>query len=116
VNHDAQVHKQYFTLWKSHFISLRKAVARFHPSRVLTMVGAEHTTFSDVPALVPRRFQKTDGRKMLETICHISDTFLKREMSMEGDLTLEGVKSRDADPANDKKKLEGEPGDLIIHK
>ncbi|TFK49705.1 alpha/beta-hydrolase [Heliocybe sulcata] len=113
-----------FTLWNSHFSSLQRAVDNFQPGRILTLVGAQHISFSDFPLLVPARFQGgVDAMKMLGVVCKITDKFLdgdgdgKVEEGLEG----EGIKVREMDlvweEKNGKRKsrLVGEPGDVVVH-
>jgi hypothetical protein len=113
---------QYFTLWKSHFVSTQEAAAAFAPSRTMTLLRTEHTTFSDVAALTPRRFQSTDGPALLHTICRLADAFLKREVPMAGPVRLERVKTIEEMKIEDveikgkkKRRIVGAEGDLLLH-
>jgi hypothetical protein len=99
-----------------------EAAAAFAPSRVLSLLRSEHTTFSDVAALTPRRFQSADGPALLRTFCRLSDAFLKREVAMNGPLQLPGLQTIDEMKTEDvgvkgkkKRRVVGEEGAVLVH-
>jgi hypothetical protein len=78
--------------------------------------------FSDVAAIVPRRFQAADGPALLQKFCMLSDAFLKREIPMEGKVVLEGMNTIEHMQLEDvnvkgkkKRRLVGQEGDVLVH-
>lgn len=94
----------------------------FQPSRVLTILRSEHTTFSDIAALTPRHFQSADGPALLRTVCRLSDAFLRREVAMNGPLGVAGVKTINQMKIEEvevkgkkKRQIVGEEGEVLVH-
>jgi platelet-activating factor acetylhydrolase len=115
---------QAFTLWASHFSRLAATCAPFAPARMLTLVRAQHMSFSDVLALAPARLQPSDGRALLRTVCLLADKFLRREVKMAGpELGVDGVRTRGmevewvaaGEGREKKKRIVGEEGDIVLH-
>jgi hypothetical protein len=99
-----------------------EAAAAFKPSRVLTLLRAEHTTFSDIAALTPRRFQSANGAALLQSVCRLSDAFLRREVAMDGPLEVTGVTTIDQMKVEEvevkdkkKRRIIGEEGEVLVH-
>ncbi|EPQ52569.1 hypothetical protein GLOTRDRAFT_79681 [Gloeophyllum trabeum ATCC 11539] len=121
------INSEAFTLWNSHFANLQNAVRRFQPGQLVTLVDAQHISFSDFPLLVPTRFLGgVDPRKMLGVVCTIADAFMGGKLKVEDEagiriLEKEGVKVREMEvvekeeKGKKKRKLMGDPGDVIIH-
>ncbi|EIN10831.1 hypothetical protein PUNSTDRAFT_112632 [Punctularia strigosozonata HHB-11173 SS5] len=123
-----------FTLWRTHFERLRKTVKHWKGGRVLTLVRAQHISFSDFPLLIPDRFNDTPALPLAQLIDRLVLAFLDGKMDMDngeeqpnlhlGDemqdirtRPMEVVKSesRTHDSYGWKDKLVGEPGDVVVH-
>jgi platelet-activating factor acetylhydrolase len=65
---------------------LQSAVAAFQPSRILTLVRAEHVSFSDLPVLLPRRLVGSKivdaERVVLRLVCKLAHAFLLRQVEL----------------------------------
>jgi platelet-activating factor acetylhydrolase len=122
------INSEGFTLWTGHFKPLQETVKRFSPSRLLTIVRAQHISFSDFPLLVPRRFMDTDAQAMMDRIGLLAERFLEGKLLMNGPrLGVEdekGLHMREMEVVKDPRgngkdkwdlKLVGEPGDIILH-
>ncbi|KZP24695.1 hypothetical protein FIBSPDRAFT_856902 [Athelia psychrophila] len=110
-----------FTLWKDHFARLRAVVDAWEPAgrRVLTLVRAEHISFSDFPLLPLIRRGKAVA--LMDLTVELSVAFLDgrvdeavaamgpraRKMEVE-----EVGKRKDGRP---KRRLVGEVGDVVVH-
>jgi hypothetical protein len=99
-----------------------EAATAFAPSRVLSLLRSEHTTFSDIAAITPKRFQSGDGPALLRIFCRLSDAFLKREIALEGPLQLPGLRTIEQMKTEDvgvkgkeKRRIVGEEGDVLVH-
>jgi platelet-activating factor acetylhydrolase len=115
---------QSLTFFDTHFSSLQAAAAAFKPSRVVTIVRAEHVSFSDLPALVPRGILPADERRVLRVICVLADAFLNRQVPLEGGpeaMHVPGINFRPMEVEwvgrgkDSKKQLVGEEGDVAVH-
>jgi platelet-activating factor acetylhydrolase len=113
-----------FTFFDSHFSALKDAISAFAPSRIMTIVGARHMSFSDIPAILPRAVLSTDERQVLKVICLIAEAFLRRQVNLSGsatDIHIPGVMVRspemrwEGSGKEKTKRLVGDDGDVVVH-
>jgi platelet-activating factor acetylhydrolase len=115
------INSEAFTLWTGHFNTLQETVAKFAPSRLITLVRAQHVTFSDFPLLVPRPFQETDPHRLVDCVGLLAHRFLIGTLSFHSNglgAADGGVQTRSMKIIKDekaKRRLEGEAGDIILH-
>jgi platelet-activating factor acetylhydrolase len=113
------INSEGFTLWDAHFASLQRSAHAFAPSRVLTVVRAQHISFSDFPLIAPRRLQG-DAEKIMGTISTLAETFFSGYVGLGSEeLKVEGIVTRKLEVGEDekgKKRLVGEAGDVVVHR
>jgi platelet-activating factor acetylhydrolase len=108
-----------FTLWKDHFERLKDVVEAWEPEgqRVLTLVRAEHASFSDFPLLPILR--RAGAQIVMDLLSKLSLAFLDGQMEE----ALGEVKTRKMEveiigklkDGKPKRRLIGEVGEIIIH-
>ncbi|KAF8639716.1 hypothetical protein AX17_000978 [Amanita inopinata Kibby_2008] len=113
------INSETFTLWEDHFIRLREVVQAWEPEgdRIITLVGSQHTSFSDFPILP--LVQRKEARLLLDTIVHVSLAFLDSSLELKLDVLpkrsmetrIIGFKPN----GKPKRKLVGNAGDIIVH-
>jgi platelet-activating factor acetylhydrolase len=114
------INSEAFTLWAGHFSTLKETVAKFAPSRLITLVRAQHITFSDFPLLVSRRLQGTDPQHLADRVGLLAHRFLTGSLSLQGaslGVEYEGIQTHPMKTVKDKgrQRLVGEAGDIILH-
>jgi platelet-activating factor acetylhydrolase len=96
-------------------------MTHFAPSRLLTILRAQHISFSDFPLVMPQSLQKTDAYLIMDRIALLAERFLNGAISLEGShVGVEGdgipVRPATIDLGEDgKQKLVGETGDIVFH-
>jgi len=113
------LNSDYFTLWKDHFARLRSVAEAWEPEggRVLTLVHAEHISFSDFPLLPIIR--RASAEILMHLIFKLSLAFLDGNI----DDALRDVRTRKMEievigknkDGKPKKRCIGEVGEVIVH-
>ncbi|KAF9495463.1 hypothetical protein BDN71DRAFT_1482722 [Pleurotus eryngii] len=113
------INSERFTLWKDHFSRLQDVIKEWEPrgESILTIIRAEHQSFSDFPVL-PLLRNKT-SRMIMQLIAKLSISFLDGSMEH----TVETPKTRKMEAkiigtkpdGSPKRQLIGDVGDVIIH-
>ncbi|KAF4602119.1 hypothetical protein EYR40_005323 [Pleurotus pulmonarius] len=113
------INSERFTLWKDHFSRLQAVIKEWEPrgDNILTIIRAEHQSFSDFPVL-PLLRNKT-SRMIMRMISTLSISFLDGTI----DHTVGTLKTREMETkvigtkpdGSPKRQLVGEAGDVIIH-
>jgi platelet-activating factor acetylhydrolase len=108
-----------FTLWEDHFERLKGVVEAWEPEgrRVLTLVHAEHSSFSDFPLLPILR--RNNAQVLMDLLSRLSLAFLDGQMED----ALRDAKPRKMEveiigktkDGKLKRRLVGEVGEIIIH-
>ncbi|GJE84462.1 platelet-activating factor acetylhydrolase, isoform II-domain-containing protein [Phanerochaete sordida] len=129
------LNSEQFTVWHDHFARLRAVVGawdraaheqapaqRKHEqfARLLTLVRAQHITFSDFGVIVPFGAYARDGARFLDLTCTLADAFLA---GSDFDEVLAAQKKVEFEievlPAKkggkEHKRLVGEVGNIIVH-
>jgi platelet-activating factor acetylhydrolase len=114
------INSEGFTLWDAQFASLQRCASAFAPSRILTVVKAQHISFSDFPLITPRRFHGgVGGKKVLNGIGTLAEAFLEGQVGLgDPELAVEGVFTRKMmveKNAKGENVLLGEVGDVVVH-
>ncbi|KAJ6490411.1 platelet-activating factor acetylhydrolase, isoform II-domain-containing protein [Mycena vitilis] len=113
------INSQTFTLWTDHFKRLVDIVHAWQPQgrRLLTLIGSQHSSFSDLPVLPLIRTK--DGTTLMDLTATLSlafldgtfDAALERVPIKEMEIKIIG-KRKDGRP---KRTLVGEVGDVVVH-
>ncbi|KAJ7904684.1 platelet-activating factor acetylhydrolase, isoform II-domain-containing protein [Mycena olivaceomarginata] len=113
------INSQVFSLWTVHFTRLAEVVKAWEPQgrRLLTLIGSQHTSFSDFPVLPLVRTKS--AAKLIDVTATLSLAFLDGTL----DTALERVpikkyeekiigKRKDGRP---KRTIVGNVGDIVVH-
>ncbi|KDQ29301.1 hypothetical protein PLEOSDRAFT_1092914 [Pleurotus ostreatus PC15] len=113
------INSERFTLWKDHFSRLQDVIKEWEPrgESILTIIRAEHQSFSDFPVL-PLLRNKT-SRMIMQLIANLSISFLDGSIEH----TVETLETREMEAkvigtkpdGSPKRQLIGDAGDVIIH-
>jgi len=110
-----------FTLWTEHFKRLEEVVPSWPESALLTIIGARHDSFSDLPVIPPIPIRKSTARPIMNVIKTLTLSFLDDQLPSYVNglniptLEIERPKSRPW-AKNPKRRLVGNAGDIIIHR
>ncbi|KAF8969447.1 platelet-activating factor acetylhydrolase, isoform II-domain-containing protein [Flammula alnicola] len=104
------INSETFTLWKDHYARLQEVVAGWEPqgSRIMTIVGSVHVSFSDFPVL-PIIGKKT-ARAFMETITKLSLAFLDDKL----DDTLQTIPTKNMEIKVIGVKKDGKPKRKLV--
>ncbi|KAA1466689.1 hypothetical protein DENSPDRAFT_926059 [Dentipellis sp. KUC8613] len=114
------VNAEGFTLWKDHYERLLEVVPAWSGSYILTMVGAQHVSFSDFPVMLPPLIRNRSARLVLRTINELVLAFVDDDFKG----ALEHLPTRKMEikigepwwwSKKVKRTLVGSPGDVIVH-
>lgn len=110
-----------FTLWKEHFKRLEEVVSAWPESALLTIIGGQHSSFSDFPVMPPIPIRKSTARPIMGVIKTLTLSFLDDQLPTSvnrlniRELEIESPKSRPWAKIP-KRTLVGNAGDIIIHR
>ncbi|KAI9507512.1 platelet-activating factor acetylhydrolase, isoform II-domain-containing protein [Russula earlei] len=115
------INSESFTLWQDHFRRLKEVVPAWPESTLVTVVGAKHMSFSDIPFLTPIPIRDRAARPIINVIKTLALSFLddtlpevirdlhKRKLEIKSDRSWFLAKKP-------KRRLVGQPGDAVIHR
>lgn len=124
------LNSEQFTLWSSHFATVRKLVRNIapHPAWLLTMVGSAHMSFSDFPLLTwlftKPKPSRVNPMKAMASFGDVTLEFLRRTDGPPEDIGRHGggVLGREIDGDGgvgkgelERRVLDGTPGDWRVH-
>jgi len=110
-----------FTLWTEHFKRLEEVVPAWSESTLLTIIGGQHNSFSDLPVMPPIPLRKSTARPIMDVIKTLTLSFLDDRLPSSVNrlnirkLEIEYPKSRPW-AQNPKRRLIGNAGDVIVHR
>ncbi|KAI9467366.1 platelet-activating factor acetylhydrolase, isoform II-domain-containing protein [Lactarius psammicola] len=110
-----------FTLWTEHFKRVEEVVSAWPESALLTIIGGQHNSFSDLPVMPPIPIRKSTARPIMNVIKTLTLSFLDNHLPSSVNslnirkLEIEYPKSRPWAKIP-KRRLVGNAGDVVIHR
>jgi len=117
------VNAEGFTLWKNHFKRVEEIMPAWPGSVLVTVVGARHISFSDIPIMLPFLNRSSTARPIMDVIKTLVLSFLDDTLSKD----ICDLNTRKLEIKYDqswfwfwarvpKPRLLGRPSDVVIHR